>query len=180
MVEVDLTGLDKLPEAIKYRDYNGAVQVLDPKKILALNSDNLPFETQATTYYMVTQLAETASLDTNNKKAELERVRSSLYYSYAMDEKVRKDNGGKKATDAMLNAMVNVSATYQQALKFYNESKYRYNMLNNLMKAFEQRKDLIQSISAKQRVEMSTGQNTITNSDALYQSYSKNYLTNSN
>ena len=161
METLDVSELSSIPKEIKYRGYDGLVYSLKPSKILAFSGPDLPFETQATTYFMVTQLAEIANLDVNNKKDALTRVRGSLYYWYSVDKDLRKDNGNRKPSDAVLQSLVDSNDKVKAAMEEYNVARYKYNTLNNLVKAFEQRKDLMQSLSAKKRAELQTGQNTL-------------------
>ncbi|MCA7081816.1 hypothetical protein LGL73_13780, partial [Staphylococcus aureus] len=64
---------------------------------------------------------------------------------------LREANNGKKPTDTMINAAIVSDDEYDRLIKVVNRISYEYKALNRLAKAFEQRKDLMQSISAQRR-----------------------------
>lgn len=156
---IDLSGNQPLP-LIKYRDYDGSVKVIDPKQQLAFGKDHIPYETQAITFYTVTQLTQQASRALEDKKLELTQVRAGLYRYWSVDEGFRQQNGGKKPTEAMIQAQIDADEGVVKVSKEVNQLKYQVDTLKGLSKAFEQRKDLMQSVSAEQRLERQIRDNT--------------------
>lgn len=156
---LDLEGLGKI-DTIKYYDYTGALRELSPSDILSYDKDNLPYETQAITYYNILQLAEKLNLDLNNAKLTLEQVDSSLYLTYLNSADLITLNGNKKPTESMLQHAIANDTNHIDKAKEVNRAQARYRLVNGLVRAFEQRKDMIQSFSAKQRAEIAIGSNS--------------------
>lgn len=156
---LDLTTLGKI-DTIKYYDYQGELREVSPQSILAFNKDNLPYETQAIAYYNILQLAEKLNLDVNNAKLELEQVDSSLYLAYLTNLDLTTKAGNKKPTESMLQHAINQDENHIKYSEAVLNAQARYKLVNGLVKAFEQRKDMIQSYSAKARAELALGSNS--------------------
>ncbi|MBT9670524.1 hypothetical protein GPK34_00535 [Secundilactobacillus kimchicus] len=146
---------------IKYRDYDGSIKEMHPKEALSFNGENIPYETQAITYFMVAQLLEQANLNLENSKVVLRRKAGELYNQFVVDEELVKRNNGKKPTDAMINSAINADDDYVKLNLQVNQLQTKYSILKDLFKAFEQRKDLMQSLSAQKRAEYNIGSNTV-------------------
>ena len=140
---------------IKYRDYDNSVKELDPQKVLAFSSQNIPYETQATTYFVVAQLTERANFNWNNSKALVNQLRGELYKRYVADL-----TGTKRPTENTISAHIESDPTYIKAINKCNECEFKYRTLLRLTNAFDQRKDLMQSLSASERAKWNSGQNT--------------------
>lgn len=143
-------------QPIKYRDYDGQIKVIEPKKALAFNTDYLPYDTQAITYYTVSMLAEQANLDYENCKVETERIHANVY-NRTLKEVTASE--GRKPSEARLNYLLAEDNDVQAAQVKLNQVRYNYQVLVALRKAFEQRKDLMQTLAANQRAEYTRGSN---------------------
>lgn len=155
---IDLTNYNKLP-IIRYRDYSGTIKEINPPEALAFGRNNIPYEEQAITYYTVTQLSQQANRALENKKLELQRLYSVLYATSVTDDNLRKANGNKKPTEAMIVANIQSDDQYVKVNEEINQLRYNFMTLKDLAKAFEQRKDLMQSASADMRLERNSGSN---------------------
>lgn len=159
MSKLDFSKFDAI-ESIKYRDYDGEIKEIVPHDALAFSSENIPFETQAITYYTVSQIMEQANLSLEDAKLSQSKLHAKLYLQYAVSEALIKANKGRKPTDAMINASIDLNDDYIKVSKLVTTRRMKYNVLKNLFKAFEQRKDLMQSISAQKRAENNIQLNT--------------------
>lgn len=157
--KIDLTEYKGLP-IIRYRDYSGEIKEINPQEALAFGKNNIPYESQAITYYTVTQLAQQANRVLESKKLQLQRKYSELYASSITDEALRKANGNKKPTEAMIGANIQTNSSYIELEEEVNEARYNALTLKDLAKAFEQRKDLMQSVAADVRLERNSGSNS--------------------
>lgn len=156
---LDLSSLGNI-STIKYYDYQGNLKEVSPQEILAFNKDNLPYETQAIAYYNMLQLAEKINLDVNNAKLRLEQIDSSLYLTYLTDMDLMTKAGNKKPTESMLQHAINQDQNHIEQYQKLIKAQTKYKLVNGLVKAFEQRKDMIQSYSAKARAELALGSNS--------------------
>ena len=145
---------------IKYRDYDGEIKSINPQKALSFSSENIPFETQAITYYTVGQIMEQVNLQLESAKLNLNRRYSLLYLNLTVDPEMVKANKGRKPTEGMLNAKISLDKEYQEDEQVISQLQMKYNVLKNLFKAFEQRKDLMQSVSAQKRAQGNIKPNT--------------------
>lgn len=150
-------------DSIKYRSFDNSVKEIRPFNALSFNSAKIPYETQAITYYMVGQIMEQANLSLENVKLKQRQLAGALYNLYVKDKKLVELNNNKKPTDAMINAAIDANQSYVKLSKVVNDRQAKYNVLKDLFKAFEQRKDLMQSLSAQKRVEMNMGGNSAIN-----------------
>lgn len=159
---VDLTKGGQIPTNIKYRDATGEIKTLDVLKALSINTDKeLPLETQATNYFTAAALATEVTKELNNAKSLLEQTRSAFYTKYTLSKELRERNDGKKPTENMLQALVDATPEVTELTNKFNDAKYRAMLLNNLVKAFEQRGDMLRSLSARKRAELNSGQNDV-------------------
>ena len=162
--KLDLTQFDNI-SSIAYKDFNGEIKEIVPQDALAFSSQDIPFETQAITYYTVSQLMEQANFKLESYKLALKQLEGKLYLSYVDNEDLRKKNNNKKPTDAMVNAAISSDDSYIKTSKAVLDLQEKANLLKNLFKAFEQRKDLMQSVAAQKRAELNIKNNTVTFDD---------------
>lgn len=156
MNEIDLSAeANRLP-TIKFRDYDNSVKEFDPRYVLPFDTNNLPFESQATTYFQIAQLTEQANFAWKNAKVELDGVRSSLYTYYLRN--LSKDT--KKPTENNISAHIMQDKRYTDAFNKTNLMERNYRILVQFTNAMSQRKDMLQSMSASKRAELQSGQNT--------------------
>lgn len=153
---IDITGIGELEE-ISYRNQRGEVKTIDPKELLSFNRQNLPFESQANTYFLVARLAELAKLKVENLKVDQRKLEGDLYNKYANDSDLKAANNNRKPTEGTISHMIDSNPSMVELTKSINEHNYKAQLLLRLVKAFEQRKDLMQSLSAQLRQENSFG-----------------------
>jgi len=116
MNEIDLSAeANRLP-TIKFRDYDNSVKEFDPRYVLPFDTNNLPFESQATTYFQIAQLTEQANFAWKNSKVELDGIRSSLYTYYLRN--LSKDT--KKPTENNISAHIMQDKRYTDAFNKTN------------------------------------------------------------
>jgi len=156
---LDFTQLGNL-ESIKYQSYDGSIKEIVPERDLAFGSDSIPFETQAIEYYNVVQLTEKVNRQLEELKLGQNRISAQLYNKFVADPAVRASNGGKKPSDTMINNLVTSDDSYIRVSQAVLKTQYNYSSLKGLAKAYEQRKDLMQSLSAQKRSELGIGNNT--------------------
>lgn len=153
---IDITNIGEIEE-ISYRNQRGEIVTIDPKKLLGFNRNNLPFESQANTYFLVARLAELAKLKVENLKVDQRKLQGELYAKYANDDGLKATNNGRKPTEGTISHMIDSDESMVELSKKLNNNNYKAQLLNRLVKAFEQRKDLMQSLSAQMRQENSFG-----------------------
>lgn len=153
---IDISNIGDLEE-ISYRNHSGKVTTINPKQLLAFNRSNLPFESQANTYFLIARLAELAKLKVENSKVELDKLEGELYNQYANDPELKAKNNNKKPTEGTLSSLIASNQQHADLSLRINQENYKAQVLLRLVKAFEQRKDLIQSLSAQLRQENSFG-----------------------
>jgi len=148
---IDTSSLGRLRSVNIYSSITGKYREITPQELLSFDSNNIPFETQAINYYQIAELAERANYRLENAKQDVDHRHGQLYNKFVSDPALREANNGKKPTDTMINAAIVSDDEYDQLIKIVNRISYEYKALNRLSKAFEQRKDLMQSISAQRR-----------------------------
>jgi len=158
-MSVDISNI-KTIGTIKYQDYAGNIKEIDVEKSLAFSSDDIPYETQAIKYYMVGQLMNQLNREVEDVKLQQRRIQSQLYLKYVADAKLIALNNGKKPTEGLINAAINSDDTFIDICSSLNELQANAELMKTLYRAFEQRKDLMQSLSAQKRVEYNIGSNS--------------------
>lgn len=144
-------------QPLRYRDFDGQVKTIQPRELLAFNSDAVPYEDQANNYYLVSLLCEQANLTYENSKVDLDRIQGKTYTQFLTDLTKKE---GKKPSEARLANLINQDSLCIQMRKKVNQLRYNYQVLNRLTKAFEQRKDLMQTISANKRAQLQQPENS--------------------
>lgn len=143
-------------QPIQYIDANGQVQDINPTEMLKFDNTNIPFETQANAYFLVSRLSERKRLEFKDMESQLDAVKSKLYLKYVGDDILREAAGGKKPPEAMINSAVVADPKYQAVEKRCNALEYQSRLLNWLGKAIEMKSNLMISASAEHRQYMKT------------------------
>lgn len=83
----------------------------------------------------------------------LERAerRKDLLYERAYLKAKQPKTGGRPNSDDVCKATARVNSKYQLALKNYLDIKNQLKTINNVLEAFKQRKDLLQTFSSNNR-----------------------------
>lgn len=168
---IDLSNeANRLP-VIKYRDYDNSVKEFDPRAVLPFSTKELPFETQATTYFVIAQLTEQANFNWKNAKVQQDKLRSDLYVHYIQKAQ---DEGAKRPTENALSALIIGDSEFIKASNYVNAMERNYRTLLRFTSAMEQRKDMIQSMSASKRAELNSGFNDIRANDPNAETHARN------
>ena len=123
-----------------YKDISDAVVKFDE-----LSIDNEMFR-QASIYSYYYGLMGAAKKRMNDLDTELVRLQSTLRRDY-------KDASTTKLTAKDLDDLVYAHAEYIEAVKNCNDAAFKYELLKGLVRALEQKKDMIQQVSANKREE---------------------------
>ena len=123
-----------------YKDISDAVVKFDE-----FNIENEMFR-QASVYSYYYGLMGAAKKQMNDLDTELVRLSSVLRRDY-------KENSTSKLTAKDLDDLVFSHADYIQATGACNEASFKYELLKGLVRALEQKKDMIQQVSANKREE---------------------------
>lgn len=148
----ELKELDKIP----YIDTQGNTKYLDPTKMLQVKENYVDLTEVANQYFLVSSLADKVNRTTKAFQKELDSLHSKLYIKYANDAELKQANGGRKPSEGMINSYIESDESYKkESLKVIN-SQYKYSVLKDLQKALEMKQNLLQTISANNRVEKQT------------------------
>lgn len=147
-----LQELDKIP----YIDVQGNKKYLEPSKMLQVRENYVDLTEVANQYFLVSSLADKINRTTKALQKELDSLHSKLYIKYVNDPALKETNGGRKPSENMINSYVESDTTYKEASMKVIDSQYRYSVLKDLQKALEMKQNLLQTISANNRVEKQT------------------------
>jgi hypothetical protein len=100
---------------------------------------------QASMYSYYHGLMSLAKKLTNDLEADNVRLASKLRSSYK--------NTHSKLTAKDLDDLVFADEEYNAALRVLNEASFKYELLKGLVRALEQKKDMLQQVSANKREE---------------------------
>ncbi len=139
---------------LKYVDERGSVQELNPQQILTFDTNNLPFQSTANVYFLVSRLAERKRLEAKDLDSQLDALRGSLYVKFVKDPTMVNMNHGRKPPENMLNTAIESDAKYIALSKKANEADYYARTLGWLVKAIEMKANMMQSVSANQREQL--------------------------
>jgi hypothetical protein len=123
-----------------YKDISDAIVKFDEFSI-----DNEMFR-QASVYSYYYGLMGAAKKRMNDLDTELVRLQSTLRRDY-------KENSTAKLTAKDLDDLVFANESYIEAVGLCNEASFKYELLKGLVRALEQKKDMIQQVSANKREE---------------------------
>lgn len=123
-----------------YKDISDALVKFDDRNI-----ENEMFR-QASVYSYYFGLMGAAKKQMNDLDTELVRLSSVLRRDF-------KQNSTGKLTAKDLDDLVFSDAGYIQAVGAVNDATFKYELLKGLVRALEQKKDMIQQVSANKREE---------------------------
>lgn len=123
-----------------YKDISDALVKFDDRNI-----ENEMFR-QASVYSYYFGLMGAAKKQMNDLDTELVRLSSMLRRDF-------KQNSTGKLTAKDLDDLVFSDAGYIQAVGAVNDATFKYELLKGLVRALEQKKDMIQQVSANKREE---------------------------
>lgn len=123
-----------------YKDISDAVVKFDE-----FNIENEMFR-QASIYSYYYGLMGAAKKRMNDLDTELVRLQSTLRRDY-------KENSTVKLTAKDLDDLVFAHDSYIEAVGSCNQAAFKYELLKGLVRALEQKKDMIQQVSANKREE---------------------------
>lgn len=149
-MEVNVTNMDFNEVTIK--DASGNVHEYDLEEELTINRHDLrkELEEQSSKYMFWTGMLERVRANLEVAERELEFVESELYEPIRV--KLRQTMGGtSNPTKAQIEAMINQQNSYQEYRKKVEEASYQVKRLAYIVKAFEQRKDMLVQISTSDR-----------------------------
>ena len=109
------------------------------------------FVKQPSLYAWFATLCEFASAEVETQKMNLSILRANL----DGEKRVELADSGKKATETMVNSAITVDPKHQGAETALIESKRQYGILKGIVKALEQRKDMLIQIGSTKRQELS-------------------------
>lgn len=131
--------------------YNGQRYRFNLFEELQVSEDsiNKELKTQSSSYAFLTQLL--VHLEKLSKELEMEQ-KAAWAKSYSIF-KEEKGNNGRPLTDDLAKAKADKSKTYITAHKAWLNALFQKGIIQKAVVSFEQRKDLIQSLSANLRNE---------------------------
>lgn len=135
---------------VTVRDNSGNTFEYDMQEELMINRHDLrtELEEQSSKYMFWTGMLERVRANLEAADRELEYIVSQLY------EPIRErleTKMGKNPTKAQIDAMINQQEIYQNQKKKVEEVDYQSRRLAYIVKAFEQRKDMLVQISTADR-----------------------------
>lgn len=135
---------------VTVRDNSGNTFEYDMQEELMINRHDLrtELEEQSSKYMFWTGMLERVRANLEAAERELEYIVSQLY------EPIRErleTKMGKNPTKAQIDAMINQQEIYQNQKKKVEEVDYQSRRLAYIVKAFEQRKDMLVQISTAER-----------------------------
>jgi hypothetical protein len=151
--------MEDLNEAlINIRNYKGGHKEVDLNEIFNVNEDDLTreFAQQASTYAYFASLCALAE-----HSAAVAEAKKEQEYSLA-DLAIRKkfEHNGQKSTEAQIRSSVLADVKYSKAAGTAMDAEGDYKMLKAVVRALEQRAEMLISLGAHLRAEMSqTGMN---------------------
>jgi len=115
--------------------------------VMSVNTDTLAQELglQAIRYSHYNYLVVKAEYALNKEEAQLELISAQKRKEFKITQ--------GKATAKDLDDLVNSSEEYQEQKGRYIESKRRHHIMKTIVKALEQKKDMLVQLSAQQRAE---------------------------
>lgn len=147
-MEVNVDNMDF--NKVTVRDVSGNVFEYDMKEELMINRHDLrkELEEQPSKYMFWTGMLERVRANLEAAERELDYVVSELYEPVRERLEARM---GKNPTKAQIEAMINQQDTYQEYKMKVEDSEYQSRRLSYIVKAFEQRKDMLVQISTADR-----------------------------
>lgn len=109
------------------------------------------FVRQPSLYAWFATLGEFASAEVETQKMNLSILRANL----DAEKRLELGREAKKPTEAMVGSAIDVDSTYKDAQVALIEAKRQYGILKGIVKALEQRKDMLIQVGSTKRQEMS-------------------------
>lgn len=125
-----------------YKTISDALVMFDDSNI------ELEMQRQPTIYSYYHALMSLAKKTVNDIEADNVRVASTIRSSYRNNSKV-----GNKLTAKDLDDQVFADEQYIAATRKLNDASFKYELLKGLVRALEQKKDMLQQVSANKREE---------------------------
>lgn len=97
---------------------------------------------QPSMYMKYANLAAEADAERKRAKELVESTHAELYLSYKREA----DEKGQKATEATINALIATSEPYKEVKEEAIQLEFKFNVLNNAVKSFEQRKSALENL----------------------------------
>lgn len=112
------------------------------------NTINKEIKEQSTHYAFLSMLQTRLARSRDDTQAEFEKIEAGLYIEFK--EEINPNTSREYSKDTV-EMLVKNEKKYQEALNKLNKIKDSYRTISSCVKSFEQRKDLIQSLSANIR-----------------------------
>lgn len=135
---------------ITVKDVSGNIHEYDLREELIINGHDLrtDLEDQPSKYMFWTGMLERVRANLEAAERELEYVVSELYEPIRERLEART---GTKPTKAQIDSLVTQHPSYREHREKVDGAKYQASRLNYVVKAFEQRKDMLIQISTSER-----------------------------
>ena len=156
---MDNTFVKDALQPIQYVDSNGEIKTIIPSNILNFDKNNIPFESTANTFFLISRLAERKRYEAKDLDTKLSALRGQLYISYVQNSAFKKLNNNKKPPESMLQTAIESDKSYIDLRNQVNQCEYQYRLLNWLLKALEMKSNMMQSASANMRAEQKMSPN---------------------
>ena len=130
-------------------DQNGQTINVSLQSELKIDEYNMTkeFMQQGSKYAWWANLLEIVRYHAEAENIKLETISSQLNITIRQQLEAT----GKKPTKDTIESLIYIDEKYQEQLSVVNEWNYKAGQLNRIIKAFEQRKDMLQMIGAEQR-----------------------------
>lgn len=110
---------------------------------------NRELKTQASSYSFLTTLHKSLVKQYEQAEARKKKVYAQLYVKL----KTQSNTGGRPPSDDLVKQQVESNKLYQKVVNNTIQYKYQMGILESAVRSFEQRKDILQSLSANLRNE---------------------------
>lgn len=132
---------------IKYGDENITFNLYSEVQVNE-NQINKEIQEQPSIYGFLGMLHKKLIRVAQDKKKEMEKTYSSVYVKWKakVDE-----NTGRVTSNELAKEKTNLSTRYQKVIAEYNKANHEAEIIEVCVKTFEQRKELIQTLSANIR-----------------------------
>jgi hypothetical protein len=146
---VTMLNLDmQLSLEVAGKDFKGNLRDIVQIKEADLNEE---FIKQPSLYAWFATLCEFASAEVETQKMTLSILRANL----DAEKRTELAESGKKPTENMVNSAIIIDPKHQGAETALIEAKRQYGILKGIVKALEQRKDMLIQVGSTKRQELS-------------------------
>lgn len=142
-------------DTINIVDYNGQMTTYSVRQELAVNEQNYQkeFIAQPAKYAFWSAVLQQAKYVLSSQQNALEKVHAELYN----DVNVRLVGEGMRPTKDLIEAQIILDDRYQEAQSRVDTCEYSVSQVQYLVKAFEQRKDMLVQFGADMRKDSNYG-----------------------